>query len=437
MIYSRRAIQRRLNELRPTIGDAAVQGLATRLNRPGSDCMAAMWETVVIHGLSKSGTLEYEVPLTSGREPDLRLVNDEIQITADVTCVTDNALDEANPYHELSEAVEAAKRKLGLPPGGLDLRVSAKQEETSRGSRTVLKLPPRGQLRAFVKGEIIPRLREQMRAGEKVLRISFDDDDVGLDITYDPARTPYNSGSYAAYNVPRTKDRNSLYGALKRKARQLQAVDGLTGIIVGDGDCGAMHVPKFSQDGFSSDEIIQEFFRQFSSVDFVWLLTVEEKRLPMGPGTTVRQNHVTFRVRDGCAHAGELKALCRAMMGRLPMPAMMPVNGALRARERDYNIGHHGGFRMTGSMIKISLREMTEVLAGIRTFADGGAKNVDAARKLARDREERTVELLIRRKLIEGRLPKSMKIVPGGEDDSDGWVEIVFGDPDPAISRPC
>ena len=88
MIYSRRAIQRRLNELRPTIGDAAVQGLATRLNRPGSDCMAAMWETVVIHGLSKSGTLEYEVPLTSGREPDLRLVNDEIQITADVTCVT-------------------------------------------------------------------------------------------------------------------------------------------------------------------------------------------------------------------------------------------------------------------------------------------------------------------------------------------------------------
>lgn len=40
----------------------------------------------------------------------------------------------------------------------------------------------------------------------------------------------------------------------------------------------------------------------------------------------------------------------------------------------------------------------------------------------------------ILRNLMEGRLPSSIDVVKTGEDDSDDWVEIKFGDIDPAIS---
>ena len=77
---------------------------------------------------------------------------------------------------------------------------------------------------------------------------------------------------------------------------------------------------------------------------------------------------------------------------------------------------------MYGRKMKVSLRELTEVLAGLRTFADDGAKYVDAARRLPRSGSPNPIQPQIRRNLAEGRLPMSMKVLPGEEDDNDGWV---------------
>lgn len=49
MIYQRRALQRRLDELRGVLGGETVDELAKRLNRAGKDRVAAMWELVVLH----------------------------------------------------------------------------------------------------------------------------------------------------------------------------------------------------------------------------------------------------------------------------------------------------------------------------------------------------------------------------------------------------
>jgi len=35
---------------------------------------------------------------------------------------------------------------------------------------------------------------------------------------------------------------------------------------------------------------------------------------------------------------------------------------------------------------------------------------------------------------MEGRLPSSIEIIKTDEDDSDDWVEIHFGEVDPAIA---
>ncbi|MDE8342919.1 MAG: hypothetical protein POG24_03775, partial [Acidocella sp.] len=66
MLFARRAIQRRLNELRGTLGNAVVDSLAARLNQPDNQRLAAMWEAVVLHALSKHGVLGHEAPLPSG-----------------------------------------------------------------------------------------------------------------------------------------------------------------------------------------------------------------------------------------------------------------------------------------------------------------------------------------------------------------------------------
>lgn len=122
-----------------------------------------------------------------------------------MTAVSDEGLDNDNPYQELSQLIEAAKNKLKLPIGGLDLCIRSKHDISKRGTRTVLWLPPRSKLQEFVGKTIVPQLRKQMVIGTFPLRIVIDDDDVGIDITIDPAKSSYSSGSFAAYDVPKLR----------------------------------------------------------------------------------------------------------------------------------------------------------------------------------------------------------------------------------------
>lgn len=43
-------------------------------------------------------------------------------------------------------------------------------------------------------------------------------------------------------------------------------------------------------------------------------------------------------------------------------------------------------------------------------------------------------EAAVQRNIQSGRLPKAITVVKTGEDDDDDWIEIEFGDADPAIS---
>ena len=430
MIYQRRALQRRLDELRGVMDDKAVDDLAARLNRADRHRVAAMWELVVLHGLSKCGHLQNEVALASRRRPDVLFERDSLRLTADITAVSDEGLDDNNPYHELSELIEDAKKKLKLPIGGLDLRVRAKDETTKRGTRTVLLLPPRGTLQAFVNEVIVPQLRDQIAAEAFPLQVAIDDQDISLDITIDPRRSPYSSGGFGAYDVPRIKDKNPLFNALKAKAAQLRAADGITGVIVGDGDCVALSVRSANRRQVSTKQIVDEYFRQFSSIDFVLLLSVRE----IGRGrASVLQNEAYPFFRQGFHADTQLGTLFETMLSHFPKPAMMPNNGALRAREDDYGLGHHGGYGMSGSnVVRLGLREFTEIFAGLRSLDDNGAKNVEAARKLLQ--EPSRISGIVRHNLMQGRLPESVEVIKTDEDESDDWVEIRFGEVDPAIA---
>ncbi len=82
---------------------------------------------------------------------------------------------------------------------------------------------------------------------------------------------------------------------------------------------------------------------------------------------------------------------------------------------------------MSNQSVKISLREMTELLAGRMTVESIRARHperIDEAREFP-DHFERMH--------AQGRLPVSANVI-SGESEDDDWIEFTFGAPDPAIS---
>ena len=110
-----------------------------------------MWEVVVLHAFACQGSIRSEDPLPSGRCPDIAFLSEGLRFTADVTIVSDDGLDEQNPFDEFSRRVEALKNRLGLKIGGMDLHVHSRPESIGRRERTLLRLPDRKELDAFVK----------------------------------------------------------------------------------------------------------------------------------------------------------------------------------------------------------------------------------------------------------------------------------------------
>jgi hypothetical protein len=425
-------VQRRLDELRVTLYEDAISKLAARLNRPGKDRLAAMWEVAILHALSKLGDLGNEVTLASGRRPDVVFANGGLTFTADITTVSDDGLDEQNPYEELRKLIEACKIRLGLKIGGMDLRVGSRREQTARGTRTVLRLPDRRRLSEFVRDQIEPRLRQQIDEGKEVLHVGIEDAHVTIQVTVDPRKSPYSSGSYAAYDAPTIKDRNPLYNALRSKAGQVRGASGLLGVIVGDGDSRAFTDQQNNWSDVSARAIVDEFLRQYASVHFVLLLSVREERTGWSPvNPPIRRLHGQLVVSRTTAVPAELEQLFHRMMAEMPQPVAMPINAALRSREAGYGLGHHGGSQMSDRRIKLSAREVLEVLAGRRTVQEMNASHDWHA---AADRPQaRTKPNFFERCLQEGRLPSSITVIKTDENDSDDWIEVEFGDPDPAI----
>ena len=433
MIFSRRALQLRISELRGSLDDAIVDKLASRLNRHGKDRLAAMWEVAVFHALSRQGSTRSEDPLHDGRRPDIAFVSEGLSFTADVTIVSDDGLDEQNPVEEFGSRVEALKKRLGLQIGGMTIRILSRKERVGGRERTMLRLPSRNQLDRFIKERLEPNLRSQIEAGRTILRFSVDDDTTGLDLFIDPQKCPFNSLSYPSYDVPTIKERNPLYNVLKAKARQLRAAEGIVGIIVGDADSTALSERRQGWNEVGVRDIIRDFLRQHSSIGFVFVVSVREKRpavLDIGPRE--RWLHGILEIGSGCPAGTALDALFRLAMRDMPKPVMMPVNGARRAQEVGYGRSHYGVNLVSKNRVRISSRDLMEILAGRRTIDDFNAMH--RWRSVTAPSSSHTMFNQFDKFLTDGRLPVTMEVVRTGEDDSDDWIELEFGDSDPAIS---
>ena len=82
--------------------------------------------------------------------------------------------------------------------------------------------------------------------------------------------------------------------------------------------------------------------------------------------------------------------------------------------------------------IKISARELMELLAGRRTIDETNELHgwLEPDQENGAGRVKNLFELRLR----DGQLPSAISVVKTGEEDSDDWVEFQFGPSDPAIT---
>ncbi|WP_308516147.1 hypothetical protein [Sphingomonas flavescens] len=430
MIYTRRTIQKCLDEL-DVIPDEGMQKLVERLNDASPARLPTMWEVVILHALSGLGTLEYERAQSTGKQPDISFANsDGVAFVADVTCVSDSGLDDSNPVRELSEALEACKTRLGLPIGGLSLRIESERAVSASGEHTRLLLPDRKDIAAFVRKRVEPIFREQLASGATVLVCDINEPGVCFSAKVEGER--FNNISYPSYDQPRSLTRNPLFNALKLKAKKLKGISGLKGVIVCDGDTQTLRPATPQSDrGFTERKIAAEFLRQNSSVHFV--LTVSVKESPPTWDARDRERKLAFNLvaQRGLAESSSLEQIFRDMAGRMPEPKEMPVNAALRARERGFGWGKHGGYTMSSRSLTISSRLLMEVLAGKRSHAE--LNSLQRWRSMSEPPDNDRFPNPFERWLAEGRLPVSLSLEqdPDGRDD---MITIKVGEPDAAIA---
>lgn len=423
-----------LNDIASWMPGKPLTDLLGRLNAARSNRLPQMWELVWLYALGTVVSVEHERPLPNGR-PDIwfSVSNGSrlIPVVADITTLSDSALDSANPFERLSEAVHQQARKTGMQEGGFHVAVSHVEAGASGSKNVQLLIPTGPAFEQLVKRHLKPFA--QRVAAYPTVPNMLEVDEPGAKFTVEyKGPSQYSGGSHRAYDGALSRENNVLFNRLSDKTRQLRgAPEGAVRmLVICDGDCSLLS-RNHPMEGFSAQQIAEHFLRGSQTIDLALLVTVGEESVL----NFARRNHRYLRCSLFAATAGRpahltdsvIEAVRRVfedVIKKLPEPRMMPNNALRRNFDSEWSASMEGGYRQSGDRIKVSARAVLELLAGAMTY-------------------ERFAEIhgwaegqfnMFRSCLESGRLFRSAKIESLGADQDDDWLEFEFGPPDPAIS---
>lgn len=433
-VFTRRAMQQMLDNIAPWMPAGPLAELIGRLNTKRTNRLPQMWELAWLHALGSVVPVEHERPLPNGK-PDLWFsVSDGhriVPVVADITTLSDSALDSANPFERLSEAVHQQARKAGIHGGGFHVEVSHLEPGESGARKVQLLIPVGPSFEQLVKRHLKPFARNVAADPTTPSLLEVDEPGAKFTVEYKgPSR--YSGGSHRAYDGVLSRDNNVLFNRLKDKTRQLRgAPEGaIRMLVVCDGDCALLSRDRPTE-GFSAKQIAEHFLRASQTIDLVFLVTVVEESV----SSFARRDRRYMRCilvaaasgRSAHLTSGVVEAVSRVFeeaLKKLPEPHMMPNNAIRRNFDSEWSASMEGGYEQGGDRIKVSARAVLELLAGAMSY-------------------ERFAEVhgwtegrfnMFRSRLASGQIVRSARIEclsPGQDDD---WLEFEFGPPDPAIS---
>ena len=439
LVFSRRALQKRLEALETVLTADVHEQLVARLENQGRDRLAAMWEAVILPALHEVSPLRHENPLADGSRPDFALTythGDAVfEIVGDITSVSHRGLHENNPVGHLWREVVRLARKYQLDPNHFRYDIKSRSDGEYGNSRTMLLLPSRKDLPALVKEHIEPFIRGLTREPASQASLPYSSPSVAFTLFYDQAQR-FGGGAHASYNVPYSRTKTPIYTALRKKSDQLRHApeNSLRVVIVCDADCNALSRRRASNDSFSAVEIVAEFLRTTSAVDVVILVTTERVKpfdrsdfsLRLRTEVVTSQVAPTSRLTSGAITA--INTLFGAAILALPKPMTDARNAALRCEARDYGLGFRGGCTMSAKTIRISSRQTLELLAGATS-----ATEFDRRQGWDKSSAPNGPSNPFANALARGQMIESVAVIDG-EDHDDDWLEFRLGEPDPGIS---
>ena len=432
LVFTRRAIQECLDELSGVLTARQISDLAARLNLVGAGRLAATWEACLLRGFNRAGNLSHEVALDNGRKPDITFSyrgEQEIAFVADITVISDEGLNDANPIHEFRNELVALSQSYGLNPNHLYFNVRAKQAGRFRFRKITLLLPSKSQIKEFIVLHASPFFRKICEQKLKKHSQNIEIEGVSFTISFDESQQ-FMGGTHPSYNIPQSIKNNPLWNRLVDKAkRQLSTAANLApvGIIVCDGGCALLNVKWPSPDAFKAEDVIWQFLKEFPLFSFVSVLRVETSTTMTFERCHTLDLNTYARVTD--SRTQRIHDLLSEVVSLLPRPADDPLNAYYRSRESHCDVGHHGGCKMSGGSVTISLRLLHELLAGRRSPGQFNQLHQWRAVTDAGTMQESPFD----RALASGRMIKKVRVEPDQNADDD-WVTFEFGDPDPAIS---
>ena len=210
LIFSRRALQKRLESLEAIFAADVHKHLIARIESPGRNRLAAVWEAVMLPALHSVSPLRHESPLADGSRPDFAITyvygGTAFEIVGDITSVSDRGLHDNNPVGHFWQEIVRLARKHRLDPNHFHYDIKSRSDGEFGDARTVLLLPPRKELSALSKQKIEPFVRGLARDSVTQASLPYSAPGIAFTLTYDQTQR-FGGGGHAVYSIPysRTK----------------------------------------------------------------------------------------------------------------------------------------------------------------------------------------------------------------------------------------
>lgn len=438
-IFSRRIVQRMLDENASFLTKAQLEQHVSKLNREDFQSFDTEWEVAVLNAFGKLGKVVHEPALEGPALLDLLYTHDDgSSFLADITSVSDEGFEEQSPFKAFYVELQERLRKAGLLYKGWSLGVG--EHQVGYRERRRLALPPREEFaKEIFNANFKEFLREVNEHPEQSRTYTVSTAKTAVSLTYNPQGRSFTS-NLGAYNEVMTKDQNPVFNALRKKAKQLKKVSyaGPKGIILCDGGSNMIHSQPHGPFEFSYNAVdaARDFLRQNQSIDFVIIVTSVWINTGVHsfarPGEPVRKVEVTVVVNrsfDGLP--ASLKESLEKLEGQFPEPVNTP-GGARESIRHGFDPKAlrplAGGIEWKYNEIRIRASALLALLAGKVTqeelFKSLGFKPWD-------DKPHAT------RNLFEYVLSERMRIVEIQVEDNkydDSTLVFKFDGPDPAVS---
>jgi hypothetical protein len=438
-IFSRRSVQRMLDENADVVSKAVMKRHVAALNRGNDAALAVEWEVAVLNALARIGNLTHPEEQQSVRTPDalFHCHAHDVQIVADIAAVSD-INENTRRVVAFEEELRRQLAKLDADDlrGGLGWKVEEKLRRhifwPTRGShkRAVL-LPQQHELKRRIFNHRFRRFVSAIKEQPTVSRHYHVKDEVTDVLIHFNAGGSGFYGSYPGFTACYSLDKNPIANALNDKAKQLRKANGVKGIFVCDAGASIITSMMAGAADYSFSDIVRYFFLRNSSIAFVIAIAAKEEWSSRGPGRGSKYVNCTLHLNNNLDSNIEncLTKLTQVLQRTFPIP----VNPAANSRSylnysRKIGRPHegeslYGGQQMIGSnRLRIPSRTVLDLLAGradydsFKQWYGRGGNDFE-------------------RMLKQGRMIKSVTVHPDQNNPAtdDDWLEIEFGDPDSAI----